>query len=124
LLAVLALPIRAQEAPYTAEDVEGWIQAYSAEYATPRYPYVSLVADAERVASCESARFDSAVINNARRGRLGEIGTFQFMPGARSIFWSTPSAAAGWDMWDAEANVAGAIWLISRGYGPRHWSCW
>ncbi len=82
------------------------------------------MARSERVATCESDHFDVAVINDARRGLMGEVGVFQFMPGPHSIFWLTPSAAAGWDYWDSEANVAGAVWLISRGYGPRNWSCW
>ena len=123
LLLLGACPAHAQEA-YTQERVEALIDAYSARYATDAYPYPRLVADATRVAACESAHFDERVINNARRGRLGEVGTFQFLPGPRSIFWVTPSAQEGWDYWDPEANIAAAVWLISRGYGPRHWSCW
>lgn len=108
----------------TPEDVHGWIAMYSAEYATPSYPYAALVRDAERVARCESDRFAIDVINDARLGRAGEVGTFQFMQGPHSIFWATPSAAAGYDMWDAEANVAGAVYLIAHGAGPGNWSCW
>jgi hypothetical protein len=116
-------PAHAQEA-YTQERVEALIDAYSERYATAAYPYAELVSDSTRVAACESDHFDERVINNARRGRLGEVGTFQFLPGPRSIFWTTPSAAAGFDYWDQEANIAGAVWLIANGYGPRHWSCW
>ncbi len=108
----------------TPDQVHAWISDYAWEYATPSYGHDALVADAERVARCESDHFNLAVINDGRLGRLGEVGTFQFLPGPRSIFWSTPSAAAGWDYWDAEANVAGGVWLISRGFGPRNWSCW
>jgi hypothetical protein len=123
LFVVTARPTQAQEA-FTEDDVHAWIDAYAWSYETASYPHDDLVVAAERVARCESDRFDERVINNARRGRLGEVGTFQFLPGPRSIFWSTPSAAHGWDYWDPEANVAGAVFLISRGYGPRHWSCW
>src|SRR4051812_21281077 len=80
----------AQEETLTRADVEVLISAYSAKYATAAYPYPALVSDATRVAACESADFDERVINNARRGRLGEVGTFQFLPGPKSIFWGTP----------------------------------
>ncbi|HXI96324.1 MAG TPA: hypothetical protein VNG04_09365 [Candidatus Acidoferrum sp.] len=109
---------------YSPTDVHNWISAYASKYATPDFPYADLVARSERVATCESDHFDVAVINDARRGPMGEVGVFQFVPGPHSIFWLTPSAAAGFDYWDSEANVAGAVWLISRGYGPRNWSCW
>jgi hypothetical protein len=104
------------------EEVLAWIDFYSARYATQGYPYERLARDAVRIARCESGGFDVAVINNGRRGSLGEVGVFQFRPGPRSIFWSTPTAAAGWDYWDPEANVAGAIWLLAHGYA-HHWSC-
>ncbi|HKA57364.1 MAG TPA: hypothetical protein VKD28_02020 [Gemmatimonadales bacterium] len=107
---------------YTGDEVLAWIDFYSAHYATGSYPYERLVRDSVRIARCESGGFDERVINNTRRGRLGEIGTFQFLPGPRSIFWVTPTAAAGWDYWDPESNVAGAVWLLANGYG-RHWSC-
>lgn len=121
---LMAHTAHAEEETLTRTDVEDLISAYSEKYATEAYPYTALVSDATRVAQCETGGFDERVINNARRGRLGEVGTFQFMPGPKSIFWGTPSAAAGFDYWDQEANVAGAVWLISKGYGPRHWSCW
>jgi hypothetical protein len=123
LLFGLVRQAHAQEA-VTSDQVIAWIDAYSLQDATTTYPYDALYRDSLRVARCESIRFDVAVLNNARLGSRGEVGAFQFMPGPRSIFWSTPTAAAGWDMWDAEANVAAAVWLISRGNGPRHWSCW
>ena len=106
----------------TADQILEWVDYYAAKYATPGYPYDALVRDSVRIARCESGGFDERVINNTRRGRLGEIGTFQFLPGPRSIFWSTPSAELGFDYWDPEANVAGAVWLLANGYG-RHWSC-
>src|SRR5207248_1077206 len=117
-LASLATPAHADSV--TPDQVHVWIEAYAAKYASAAYGFDDLDADAERVARCESIQFDAAVINGLRLGGLGEVGALQFLPGPRSIFWVTPTAAAGWDYIDAEANVAAAVYLISRAYGPRH----
>lgn len=110
------------QALYTSDEVLAWIDYYAARYASESYPYARLVRDSVRIARCESGNFSIAVINNGRRGALGEVGVFQFRPGPSSIFWLTPTAAAGWDYWDPEANTAAAVWLLSQGYA-RHWSC-
>jgi hypothetical protein len=107
---------------YTAQDVEAWASDYAYWYETAAYPHDALLRDVLRVARCESANFDSRVINNVRRGKLGEIGVGQWMPGG---IWSiTPQAQAGYPVTDVEANVAGLVWAIAAGMGPRHWSCW
>lgn len=122
LFVATAPPSHAQELT-TPDQVLAYIDAYSWQYATEAWPHDALAARATRVVNCESDHLDMAVINNVRLGRLGEVGSFQFLPGPHSIFWQTPSAAAGWDYYDPEANVAAAIFLISRGHG-RDWSCW
>lgn len=121
LFAVLAGRAGAQEA--TREDVVGFADAYSWWYETPAYPHDSLVVDVLRVARCESGDFDPRVLNNARTGRLGEVGTGQFLPGG--IWSSTPQARAGYSVRDPEANVAALTWGIAHGFGPTAWrGCW
>lgn len=111
----------AQEA--TEDDVHGWVQAYAVWYSSPDHPYADLVADVERVASCESIHFDAAVINNRRLGRLGEVGVGQWLPGG--IWRMTPQARAGYSVRDPEANVAGLVWAVAHDLGPHNWVwCW
>lgn len=43
----------------------------------------------------------------------------------RDIYWAARSAAAGWagaSIFDPEANIAVAAWLVHEGGGWRHWS--
>lgn len=122
LLAALLL-IGGQQAEVTPQQVDDWLVAYSVERSSESYPYVDLVQDVRRVVECES-RFSPDVINGRRRGRAGEWGPFQFLPGPRSIYYASEAAQAGWPMTDTEANVAAGVELISRGFGPRHWTCW
>lgn len=124
LMLLTARPARAAGEDVTSSQVDDWIVAYSVQRSSSSYPYDALVTDVRRVANCESGYLNVDVINGRRKGARGEVGVFQFLPGPRSIFWATESAAAGWTYTDAEANVAAAVELISRGYGPRHWSCW
>jgi hypothetical protein len=98
----------------TPQQVEDWIYAYSSKYdINPQIPL--------GVAACESLYFNTDVINNIRKGSLGEVGTFQFHPSG--IWWETPQANADppYSMYDPEANVAAATYLLSQGYGPKHW---
>ena len=120
---LLVRAAHAQEAEvYTRADVAGWVDDYAWWYETAAWPHDVLVQRALSVARCETGNWDERVINNARRGRYGEVGTFQFLPGPRSIFWLSPQGQAGYDYWDREANVAAAVYLIANGYG-RHWTC-
>ena len=104
------------EEPATAEQVIDWIYAYSEYYGFSAYKAIS-------VARCESAGFNTAVINGWRRGALGEVGTFQFHP--RGIWWATPQARGGYSMFSPEENVAAGVWSLAHGFGPAHWVwCW
>lgn len=119
----VACPVRAAEADVTVRQVDNWIVAYSVARSSASYPYRSLVADARRVIACESGE-DLDVINGRKVGARGEVGPAQFLPGPGSIFWKSSAAAAGYDYFDVEANVAATVELISLGYGPGNWTCW
>jgi hypothetical protein len=106
----------------TPEQVDDWLVSYSAQRSTETYPYDDLIRDVRRVVDCETGHYDPNVLNNRKRGSHGEIGAFQFMPGARSIYYASEAAQAGWPMTDQEANVAAGVDLISKGYA-RHWTC-
>lgn len=112
-----AMPGYAQEeseGPVTASQVIDWIYAYSDYYGYPAQT-------ALRVARCESAGFDVAVINGWRLGRAGEVGTFQFHP--RGIWWATPQAKLGFSRYNPEENVAAGVWGLSHGLA-KHWTCY
>ena len=121
---LLASTARAQEAAYTRADVASWADAYGWWYETPAWPHDALVQRVLAVAACETGGWDVRVINNVRRGRFGEVGVGQWLPGPRSIWQRTPQAQAGYPVTDVEANVAGLVWAVSVGLGPSNWSCW
>jgi soluble lytic murein transglycosylase-like protein len=77
------------------------------------------VARAMRVMACESLGDP-----NARNPRSGASGLFQHMP----RYWSERSASAGFggrSIFDPEANVGVAAWMIYEypGGGWKHWVC-
>ncbi len=81
-----------------------------------------LVEQALVVIQCES-RGDPA----ARNPYSGASGLFQFMP--RTWSWASEGAGfAGADVYDAEANVAAAAWLVdyslATGHGGGAWGHW
>ena len=72
-----------------------------------------------RVMACESLGDP-----NARNPRSGASGLFQHMP----RYWPERSAAAGFggrSIFDPEANVGVAAWMIYEypGGGWKHWVC-
>jgi hypothetical protein len=67
-----------------------------------------------RIARCESG-FDP----QAHNLRSGAAGVFQFVP---ATWASTPQGRAGRSVFDAEANVEAAHWLMTQ-FGPGHWRC-
>jgi soluble lytic murein transglycosylase-like protein len=73
---------------------------------------------ARAIAWCESR-----YLNLPNRQGSGASGVFQFMPAT----WSWAAPRAGWgghSVWDVEANVAVALWLMGRGEWA-HWrACW
>lgn len=74
---------------------------------------------AMRVLACESNGNP-----RARNPRSGASGLFQHMPGS----WAERAAGAGFpgaSIFDPEANVAAAAWLVydARGGGWHHWVC-
>ncbi len=85
---------------------------------------VDLVEEALVVMQCES-RGDPA----ARNPYSGAAGLFQFMP--RTWSWASEGAGfAGADVYDAEANIASAAWLVDyslatghEGGAWGHWNC-
>ena len=100
--AALASYLTLSCAPTNAQTVPELIDAYAGRYGV--HP-----GRARAIAWCES-RFLN--VPNARGS--GASGVFQFMP--RTWAWSAP--AAGWSgasVWDVEANVATALWLMGRG---------
>lgn len=120
------------ELPVIPADV---IEAFEEEIATPVWPtgsgsegwrpLVELFFEADdvdkaiRIMECES-RGDPG----ARNPSSGAAGLFQHMPG----YWSSRSAAAGYggaSIYDPEANVAVAAWLVYdySGGGWQHWVC-
>lgn len=69
-----------------------------------------------RIIQCES-RGDP----NAENPTSGAAGLFQHIP----RYWEERSAKAGWaeaSIWDPEANVAVAAWLLGAG-GTSNWTC-
>ncbi len=71
-----------------------------------------------RIAWCESS-FDPRAVNPTS----GAAGLFQHLP----QFWANRSAKAGWpgaDVFEPEANVAVAAWLLYEFPGTwEHWTC-
>lgn len=58
---------------------------------------------------------------NAKNPASSASGLFQHL----ASYWGERSAAAGWagaSIWDPEANVAVAAWLLAHG-GRSHWTC-
>ena len=88
-----------------------------------KYFPADLVEDALRVMHCES-KGDPLAINRYSAAS----GLFQHLP----YYWPSRSKAAGWegaDIFDPEANIAVAAWLVNRtivveGREPwGHWVC-
>jgi hypothetical protein len=104
--------------PGGPRDVEEWRPL------TEQYFPAELVEDALWVIECES-RGDPT----ARNPASGAAGLFQFI----SSTWRWASSEAGWagaDVYDPEANIAVAAWLVQQSIdtnhpgGPwGHWSC-
>ena len=93
--------------PTDAQSVPDLIDAYAARYGVPAWR-------AHKIARCESGYLN---VPNARGS--GASGVFQFMP--RTWAWAAPAAGwAGYSVWDVEANVATALWLMARNQW-RHW---
>lgn len=97
----------------TGPGPEGW-RPLIEEYFRP-----GDVSRAMRVMACESLGDP-----NARNPRSGASGLFQHMP----RYWSDRSAAAGFggrSIFDPEANVGVAAWMIYEypGGGWKHWVC-
>lgn len=75
------------------------------------------VTKAVRIAWCESS-FNPRAVNPSS----GASGLFQHLPG----YWEERSTAAGYpgaDIFDPEANVAVAAWLVYEKGGWSHWTC-
>jgi hypothetical protein len=99
-------------------DVEDWRPLVEQYFAPER------VEEALRVMWCES-RGNPTVVNDVS----GAAGLFQFVPNT----WGWASAEAGWagaSVFDPEANIASAAWLVQvsidtdHAGGPwGHWSC-
>ncbi len=103
----------AAPAPAGVEQWRGLVAAY--------FP-ADRVEEALRVMHCES-KGDP----NARNPYSGAAGLFQFMPRT----WGWASAEAGFDgasVYDPEANVAGAAWLVEHSIATGHsrgaWGHW
>ncbi len=96
-----------------AEQWRGLVAAY--------FP-ASLVDEALVVMQCESRGDPSA-----RNPYSGAAGLFQFMPRTWS-FASEGAGFAGADVYDAEANIAAAAWLVdyslATGHGGGAWGHW
>lgn len=80
------------------------------------------VAWAMQVIACESGGDP-----NAKNPRSSASGLFQHL----ATYWEGRSAKAGWagaSIWDPEANIAVAAWLVYEGGGKGHWNasrhCW
>jgi len=100
-------------APLPPASVRSLVEAYFA----PQDVELAMV-----VAFCES-RYDA----NATNRSSGAAGLFQHLP----KFWADRTARAGWagaDIYDPQANVALAAWLVYSNGGWKHWNasrgCW
>lgn len=104
-------PGHSAPAPAAPSSVEGWRSLVAAHFAPGD------VDRALRIIWCES-RGNPGATNS----RSGAAGLFQHLP----RYWADRSAAAGWggaDVYDPQANVAVAAWLVYRGGGWGHWVC-
>ena len=97
-------------------DVEAWRPLVSAYFGPGE------VERALRVIYCESSGDPGA-----KNPRSSASGLFQHL----ARFWTERSVDAGWagaDIFDPEANVAVAAWLVYQGGGWSHWNpsrhCW
>jgi len=97
--------------PYTGSDVvERWRPLVE------QYFQVSDVEWALRIIACESGGYP-----NAKNPTSSASGLFQHL----ARYWDGRSDAAGWkdaSIWDPEANVAVAAWLLEKN-GKASWEC-
>jgi hypothetical protein len=102
-------PTATAAADLSWQEVEQWIWNDAAEFGVSGQWLIW-------VARCEAAGDPFA------RGARGEVGPFQWLPWAGSLWWSTPAGRAGISPWDIRMNVRMAAWAWSRGLS-HHWSC-
>ena len=101
------LPRTARPTSYT---VQQWLPLIKQYFAPDDVPW------AMRVLQCESGGNPQAA-----NSRSSARGLFQHL----ETYWPQRSALAGWEetsIFDAEANIAVAAWLLADG-GPGHWVC-
>ena len=105
--AALASYLTLSCAPTNAQSVPDLIDAYALRYGVPAWR-------AHKIVKCESGYLNVA---NYRDGRAK--GIYQFIDSTWA--WASPRAGwAGYSVWDVEANVATALWLMARGQ-YQHW---
>ena len=98
--------------PPNPGDVERWRGLVTSYFSS------DLVEDALRVIQCES-RGDPSAYNASSAAS----GLFQFIPST----WASARSQSGWhgaDVFDPEANIAVAAWLVYSSSSPwTHWTC-
>ena len=106
--------LRQLNGPYNnsefAWDVERWRPLVTIHFPSDRVDW------ALRIIECESHGEP-----NAKNPRSSASGLFQHL----ASLWDERAAAAGWagaDVFDPQANIAVAAWLLENG-GPGHWVC-